>query len=974
MGHRRLLWSVGIVLSLVALTASGTPGHRMAQGAAGSVGSIRWRSGAEASVSDLSGDAAERLRVLAQQPQRHVIVQFDRPVTGEVRAALFGAGVTLLSPLGEDAFFAVLSERGLDSLALAGVRSLVRALPVRVEHKLHPLLVGGGAPPHAIVGVDGQGGPLVAAYLVLHADVQLEEGLALMEERGVTVRDTVSVVNALVVELPLAGLPALASEDRVQWIEPPLPRMSEWNDSARARIGASVAQAPPYNLNGSGVTVLVYDGGFARATHQDFGGRLTVRDSSGLSGHATHVSGTIGGSGAASGGLRAGMAPGVTIQSYGFQYDGTGIFLYTNPGDMQADYNQAINSFGADIANNSIGTNTETNGFPCEIQGDYGVTDQLIDSIVRGSLGSPFRVVWADGNERQGSRCDVEGFGDYYSTAPPATAKNHITVGALNSNNDTMTSFSSWGPTDDGRLKPDVSSAGCQSDGDFGLTSCYSGSDTQYASLCGTSMASPTVCGASALLIQDHRVQFPGPDMRNSTLKILLAHTAVDLGNAGPDYQFGFGSVRIVSAIDFLRLGDFRESSVNQGGVVSYVVSVPPSTPQLRVSLAWDDYPGTPNVVPSLVNDLDLRVRDPSSNQAFPWTLNPASPGTAAVRTARNSRDNLEQVLVDNPVAGTWTVEVFGFNVPQGPQPFSICASPDLADGGPCTLPGEPTGVAASDSTSCTAVTVSWTASAGATSYEIWRNTVDDSASATSVGTDLASPFDDTGAVPGQTYFYWVTASNACGTSGFSLSDQGTRDASGTPAPTGVTASDGTSCTSITVSWTASAGATSYQIWRNTADSSATATQIATDNASPYVDGTAAPATTYFYWVRAVGPCGTSVFSNSDAGVRGSGSAPDSPSRVRATDGDCDAVTVTWRAANGATGYEIWRGLTNNSSSAVLIGTSTTLSFVDFSGSPGTAYRYWVKATNACGTSGFSNRDRGHWVQCLGGSVKMRPR
>jgi hypothetical protein len=65
---------------------------------------------------------------------------------------------------------------------------------------------------------------------------------------------------------------------------------------------------------------------------------------------------------------------------------------------------------------------------------------------VRGSLGAPFRIVWANGNERQGSRCDVEGYGDYYSTAPPAGAKNHITVGALNSNNDSMTSFSELGP------------------------------------------------------------------------------------------------------------------------------------------------------------------------------------------------------------------------------------------------------------------------------------------------------------------------------------------------------------------------------------------------------------------------------------------------------------------------------------------------------------------------------------------------
>src|SRR5262245_12287472 len=787
-------FSPSLIVSLAALALPGTAaGQSLARAGQERPGAIQWRSLSvqreePPSTADHALAAAQRIAQLAQEAKlrveakRHLIVQFDRPVTNELRARLAGAGVTLLSYLGEDAFFATLAPERVDAAGLAATPALLQAGPIQIEQKLHGAWANGGAPQHAVVGLDEHGGPMVAAYVVFHPDVPLEtDGVAVTELYGI-VRDSVSVVNALVVELPRARLSALAGEDAVQWIEPPLPRMSEWNDSNRARIGANTAQAAPYNLAGAGVTRLVYDAGTGRATHQDFGGRVNVRDASGLLAHSTHVAGTVGGSGAASGGTFKGMAPGVTIESYGFQYDGTGIFLYTNPGDIQSDYNQAINSFGADIANNSIGTNTETNGFDCAIQGDYGVTDQLIDSIVRGSLGAPFRIVWADGNERQGSRCDVEGFGDYYSTAPPATAKNHITCGALNSNNDTMTTFSSWGPTDDGRMKPDISGPGCQSDGDFAVTSCSSSSDTAYTTFCGTSMASPTVCGVSALLMEDYRARFPGPDLRTSTLKILLAHTAVDLGNAGPDYQFGYGSVRIVAAIDFMRLGDFRDSSVNQGGTVSYEVTVPAGTPALRVTLAWDDFQGTPNVVPSQINDLDLRVLNPASSQAFPWTLNPANPGAVAVQTVRNSRDNLEQVFVANPTAGTWTVEVSGFSVPQGPQPFSICATPDLSDGGPCTTPGAPTGVAASAATSCTAVTVSWSAVGGASSYEIWRNTVDDSGTATQIGTDTASPFDDTSAVPGTGYFYWVTASNSCGTSAFSSSDPGSRSAAATPA------------------------------------------------------------------------------------------------------------------------------------------------------------------------------------------------
>jgi len=453
------------------------------------------------------------------------------------------------------------------------------------------------------------------------------------------------------------------------------------NDSNRSRVQADPAQASPYSLDGGGVTVLVYDGGVARESHVDFGGRLTAHDSSALSDHATHVSGTIGGSGSASGGTFRGMAPGVDIESYGFEYDGSSTFLYTNPGDLESDYGQAIGSFGVDVANNSIGTNTETNGFPCNIQGDYGVCSALIDSIVRGSLGAPFRIVWANGNERQGSGCDVEGFGDYYSTAPPATAKNHIAVGALNSNDDSMTSFSSWGPTDDGRLKPDVSAPGCQSNSDGGVTSAGAGSTSEYLVYCGTSMASPTVTGCVALMLEDFRASFPTlADPRNSTLKVLLAQNAVDRGNAGPDYQFGYGSVRVKDTIDFQRLARFDEQSIDEhGSSFVYSVATTGSEPELKVTLAWDDVPGTPNVFGALVNDLDLRVIDPLGGRHYPWTLNPADPGASAVRTAEDHVNNIEQVLVDNPIAGTWRVEVFGYDVAQGPQPFSICASHDLA-------------------------------------------------------------------------------------------------------------------------------------------------------------------------------------------------------------------------------------------------------------------------------------------------------
>jgi hypothetical protein len=659
------------------------------------VGRISWRSatdrGLSAATSASVGQAAQEQAALGR---RHVLARFDGPVGPDVRAAMRAAGVELLAYIGGDAFFAAISAERLDPAGLDRVGLLRGVQAIEPEHKLHPMLARGEVPPWAVVAMtEGKGSAkaeeVVGAYVVFHGDVPLDpEGVGLCQRYGATVRSLLDTINSAVIELPYSHIEALAAEDAVQWIEPPLPRMSEVNDSNRSRTQDDLVQAAPYSLTGAGVNVLVYDAGTARSTHLDFQGRLFVRDSSGTVSHSTHVAGTIGGAGVANAAYK-GMAPGVTMQAYGFQYDGSGTFLYTNPGDIQADYNQAINTYGAVISNNSIGSNTETNGFDCAIQGNYGVTDQLIDNIVRGSLGAPFRVVWAAGNERQGSRCDVEGYGDYYSSAPPAGAKNHICVGAVNSNDDSMTTFSSWGPTDDGRMKPDICGPGCQSNGDNAVTSCSSSSDTAYTTMCGTSMACPTVAGCSALIIQDFRVQFPTqPLFRNSTLKALLAHTAVDLGNAGPDYQYGYGSIRVKDAIDFMRTGALVESSIGQSGSYSRNITVSSGDPELRVTLAWDDYPGTPNVNPALVNDLDLRVFGPGGTRYYPWTLSPTNPSAAAVRTQENHIDNIEQVLVSNPQAGTWTIEVYGTTVPQAPQPFSLVGDGALINVGTnITLP-----------------------------------------------------------------------------------------------------------------------------------------------------------------------------------------------------------------------------------------------------------------------------------------------
>lgn len=604
------------------------------------------------------------------------VIQFAGPISKAERAALEAAGVELLTYLGDYAYFANVG--GTDAASLTGAAPVTSVRAIRREWKLHPSLEAGAPPAWSVVNAGeetkeagAKTNPTIAVYVHFHPDTTRQERLDAIAQYGGFVRTTLRSIDVMVVEIAQSAIKGLADEGVVQYIEPPLPAMTEMNATSRMRTQAEVAQAAPYGLSGVGVNVMLYDGGQARLTHQDFAGRIFAGDTDGVSDHATHVGGTIGGSGAASGGANRGMAPGVFIYSYGFEVAG-GLqpgFLYTDPGDLEMDYNHAINTNGAVVSNNSIGSNVAPNGYPCEWEGNYAATSQLIDAIVRGSLGSPMRIVWASGNERSSGRCGTT----YNVIPPPSGAKNHIGVGALVGSDDSMSTFSSWGPTDDGRRKPDVSAPGVS------VLSAGSGSDTSYTTKSGTSMASPAVCGSVALMIEDFRNQFPsyGADPLPSTVKALLMHGAQDLFNPGPDYMSGYGSIRIVNSLDIMRAEGFLESEIDQGGLFTALVALNAGD-DLKVTMVWDDVPGAANTIPELVNDLDLQVVGPGGEVYLPWAVNPANPSAPATQDQPDRINNNEQVFAANPGAGVYRIEVRGFNVPQGPQAFSLAATPLL--------------------------------------------------------------------------------------------------------------------------------------------------------------------------------------------------------------------------------------------------------------------------------------------------------
>ena len=179
------------------------------------------------------------------------------------------------------------------------------------------------------------------------------------------------------------------------------------------------------------------------------------------------------------------------------------------------------------------------------------------------------------------------------------------------------------------------------------------------------------------------------------------------------------------------------------------------------------------------------------------------------------------------------------------------------------------------------------------------------------------------------------------------------------PTPTGVTASDGTYADKVRVTWTTVTNATGYQVWRNTADSTATAENLVATAAITYDDTTASPDVIYYYWVKSTNSLGISLFSASAAGCR----TLEAPTGVIASDGTyTDKVSVAWQTIPGAAIYEVWRNATLDTSTAEKISSSnlTVAAYDDTLAAGGVRYYYWVKArgTTDC-VSAFSVPDTG---------------
>lgn len=418
------------------------------------------------------------------------------------------------------------------------------------------------------------------------------------------------------------------------------------------------------SLTGLGMRVGVWDGGWALVNHQEFmngsTSRITTPDTATQipesEFHATHVVGTVCAKGVMS--SAKGMAYEANVASYSWTNDRTEVVSEaSNLGLLVSNHSYGVPIFGDDGSQN----------VPDWYMGCYNTDANLWDQV---SYNLPYYLMVASAGNSGGESYQNGLLPGFDKLTGNKNCKNNLVVANANPTVHPVTgaltglsinSSSSQGPTDDGRIKPDIAADGTN------LYSSSNSSVTSYGTSSGTSMASPSVAG-SVILLQQHYNNLHQSYMKASTLKGLVCHTSLDDSNyVGPDPFFGWGflntreaALTITNANAVNPTTIVNELTLNQAGTYTFQVVVT-EPKNLKATICWTDVPGTAkdnqlnSPTPILVNDLDIRIIK-GSEEFFPWKLYLAAINAPAIK-GDNIVDNVERVDVDN-AQGTYTIQV----------------------------------------------------------------------------------------------------------------------------------------------------------------------------------------------------------------------------------------------------------------------------------------------------------------------------
>ncbi len=631
-----------------------------------------------------------RARPPSGNERGYFLVQFRGPVTEADRASVEQQGGKIVSYIPDYTFLVSLPGSAPERLAASARVAWVGLYqPAYKISTMAPMRESGSR----------------SLVILLFPEESLVATAEAVRQAGGTIEETSDngINTMLKVNLDAANLSRVAQIPAIAWIEPH--QVPQWhNDLCQWVVQTKVTNSRhlwDLGIKGQGQVLSSSDTGI-RTTHYQFydsavpistfgdypthrkiiGYKKTVEstsitfgDDAANSYHGTHTAGTMAGDDSPSG---TSAKDGMAINAKIFFLDGggtaaTGVFLPLDLNDVFIIPYNGNAGGAARIMSNSWGN---SNG------GVYDTESMAADQFMWNH--PDFLLFFSNGND-----------GTANSVGSPATAKNVVSAGGTGDGTlaSSIYTYTSRGPTDDGRIKPTICAPAT-------LSSANGGSNTTYVSMSGTSMASPAMAGAAVLLRQylvdgwyPTGAAVPANSIPNPSAAMLkaMAINSADSDVSGytvPDNNVGWGRINDDNVCYFA--GDARRLALvdNAAGLltgeyVEYQVYVADNTIPLKASLVWTDYPGTPAAAVELVNDLNLTATDGAAS----YKGNVYTSGQSTTGGTADSRNVEECVRRNTPTVGLWTFRVQAQNVPIGPQRFALVVTGGLAsDAGIVTL------------------------------------------------------------------------------------------------------------------------------------------------------------------------------------------------------------------------------------------------------------------------------------------------
>ena len=518
-----------------------------------------------------------------------------------------------------------------------GVRSIV---PVSGSAKLSLDLKN---PPFENWAMEGSN---ILVTLQFHKYVSADYVIQQLAEKQIAVKQTYKGSNNIDLSIPNNCLEDLSNLPFVKWVElivaPSVPDDTRGRSLHRSS-NLDTQTSAGRNYTGLNIGVLCRDDGIV-GPHIDFQGRIDNSMASGTGqSHGDGVSGIMSGAGNLNPSNR-GMAAGSLLYVSNYQ-----------PSFLDSPTVTLINSGDVVITNSSY-----SNG----CNAGYTTITQTVDTQAQTlpNLQHTFSAGNSNGND-----CGY-GAGSQWGNITGGHKQGKNVIATANVFFDgSLVNSSSRGPAHDGRIKPDIAANG--------QNQISTNENNTYQSFGGTSGASPGIAGVAAQLYQAYSEANSNVLPQAALIKATLLNTANEAGNIGPDFKFGWGIVNGLRAAKLIEDERYLSSTISQGGSNDHTINVPSGTKQVRFMVYWSDAPATPGANPALVNDLDLVVTGPSSTTYLPWVLDETPNPATLNNPATNGPDhlnNMEQVLINNPASGNYTINIDGFNVPMGPQEYFV--------------------------------------------------------------------------------------------------------------------------------------------------------------------------------------------------------------------------------------------------------------------------------------------------------------